>query len=829
MDRFFGALGRATVRLRWYVIGCWIVIVVVATLTLPTLGSEINNDNSHFLPATSPAIQAFNLATPILGNTAKNSIVVVVAARNNAPLGPPDQAALSREAVAAKQLPLVRLVRFIGTSPNRHAAELLVSAHVNENDITDEKTLIANLETSFASIRAPSGLGMHVAGAVATNVANQAKSAITGNRVQDFSVLFIIVLLFIVFRSVLAPLVTLIPSALALVVANRFIGGLGAHGLQISVFTELLLIVLMLGAGTDYGLFLVFRVREELRAGRTADGAVAHALARIGESITASGGTVIFALLTLLLATFGIYKDLGVPLAVGIAVMLLAGLTLLPALLAVLGRIAFWPSPVAPGTEREGWWTGIARRLLKRPGATLGLGLLLFACFASAALSYRSGGFGGATSAPAGTDAAAGNAALLRNFPEAATNPTYIIMKFPSPIWEPKLAQQVAAAELALGHSGAFRTLVGPLNPTGDPIPPVDYAKLYSALGNPLDLPSAEPAPYRKLIPLGVYELYRFTEASASPDGATITYIDYTRLHLLLGNPARLPSTEPSRYIAEQIPLAAYEIYHATEAFVSADGRTIMYEVGLRVGSPDSTAAINSVPRLRRIAATAAAAAHAEANGVAGDAPALYDVANTSNHDLFHIIPIAILAIAVLLALVLRSFVAPWYLIVSVGLSYLAALGVSVIVFLDIGAESGITFVLPFLMFIFLLALGEDYNILVMTRIREEARRRPIRDAVTHAVGRTGPTITSAGLVLAGSFAVLAIVGGGGPSGSQVEVMGFGLAIGILMDTFVVRVLLVPATVALLGRWNWWPSRLGRRHDSHPAYSGHDPAALGRT
>ncbi len=776
MDRFFGALGRATVRFRWYIVLGWLAIVVVATISLPTLGSEINNDNSHFLPSNSPTIQAFNLAEPLLGNTSANSIVVVLGARKEAPLGKADLAALAREVTDLRSVPLVRMVRFIGTSPNRHAAELLVSAHVSTSDIADETTLIDNLEATFTAAHPPAGLGMYVAGAVATNVANQAKSATTGNRVQDFSVLFIIILLFFVFRSVLAPLVTLIPSAIALVVANRFIGGLGSHGLQISEFTELLLIVLMLGAGTDYGLFLVFRVREELRGGSEKDDAVAHALSRIGESITASGGTVMFALLSLLLASFGIYRDLGVPLAVGIGVMLLTGLTLLPALLAIFGRAAFWPSPIAPGTEREGWWTGVARQLLRHPGRTLALGFLIFACLASAALSYRSGGFGGATNAPAGSNAAAGNAALIKNFPQAATNPTDIIMRFASPIWEAGITQQVATGATALGQSGAFRTLDGPLNPTGYPIPPVDYSKL----------------------------------------------------HGLLGNPALLPSTEPAQY-KHVVPLAAYEIYHATAAFVSADGRTIMYQTSLKVGNPDANAAINSVPRLRRIVAAAATAAHAERSGVAGDAPALYDVENTSNHDLVHIIPIAILAIGLLLALVLRSLVAPLYLILSVGLSYLAALGVSVLVFIDIAGNSGITFVLPFLMFIFLLALGEDYNILVMTRIREEARRRPIRAAVTYAVGRTGPTITSAGLVLAGSFAVLAIVGGSGPGGNQVEVMGFGLAIGILLDTFVVRVLLVPATVALLGRWNWWPSHLGRQLDAHPAFSGRDPAPQARS
>jgi RND superfamily putative drug exporter len=128
-------------------------------------------------------------------------------------------------------------------------------------------------------------------------------------------------------------------------------------------------------------------------------------------------------------------------------------------------------------------------------------------------------------------------------------------------------------------------------------------------------------------------------------------------------------------------------------------------------------------------------------------------------------------------------------------------------------------------MFIFLLALGEDYNILVMTRIREEAGRLPLRQAVVRAVGATGPTVTSAGLVLAGSFAVLAIAGGSGSGGSQVREIGFGLAVGILLDTFVVRTVLVPSTVALLGRWNWWPSAMGRR--GADVASGGGPAADG--
>ena len=124
---------------------------------------------------------------------------------------------------------------------------------------------------------------------------------------------------------------------------------------------------------------------------------------------------------------------------------------------------------------------------------------------------------------------------------------------------------------------------------------------------------------------------------------------------------------------------------------------------------------------------------HATDYGVGGEAPALYDVSPISNSDLAHVIPIAIIVIGVLLALVMRSLVAPLYLIASVALSYFAALGLAVIVFIEIGDSGGITFILPFLLFIFLLALGEDYNILVMTRIREEAHQMPLREAVSRA------------------------------------------------------------------------------------------------
>ena len=750
MDRFFAALGRVVVRFRFLVVIAWIALIVVSSHALPSLGSEVNNDNSQFLPATAPSSEAANLAAPILGDPNTSSQILVVAARSGG-LQPSDAGAIGRELAALRAVPRVQSAAVLGLSSDRAAVELIANVRVNQADITTQDDVVKAVVATFSRAGAPPGLALKVAGPIATNVANQQNSNKTGNKVQSFSFLFIIVLLLLIFRSALAPIVTLVPSAFALLVSMRLIGGLGAHGLKISEITELLLIVLLIGAGTDYGLFLVFRVREEIRRGLEPHEAVRHSLVRVGESISASAGTVIFALLSLLLASFGIYKALGIPLAIGVAVMLIAGLTLLPALLAIFGRALFWPARLDRGVTRDGTWGRVAARLVRRPGLTLATGVVIFGGLAAGALSYHSGGFGGAVDAPAGTNAALGNAIVAAHFPQSSTNPANLVLRFDKPVWDDPGVLSTTAS--ALQAAGDFRRIAGPLDANGGTLTPARYAELHATLSDPRLLPPVQPA-------------------------------------------------------ASNVPSADYSAYRSSAAFVSADGRTIQYAVTLRAGDQQTTAALRATPRIRADVTVAARRAGASASGVAGEAAALYDVSSTSNHDLVHIVPIAIVAIAILLALVLRSVVAPLYLIISVALSYFAALGVSAIVFIDIGGSSGLTFILPFLMFIFLLALGEDYNILVMTRIREEAHRHELRDAVVRAIGRSGPTVTAAGLVLAGTFAVFGVVGGSGPGGDQIRDIGFGLAIGILMDTFLVRTLLVPSTVALLGKWNWWPMRI---------------------
>ena len=772
MTAVFGAIGRAAVRLRWPIVAVWIVATVLAVHAFPSLASQVNNDNSAFLPTSAPSNQAAVLAQPLIGSI-NQSEVPVVAVSHDARLGATDDASLQRAVVDLRRVPKIKSVTFLGASPNGHAAQLLVVSTVSNFDQTGVTSLVHHLQAALGRVGFPAGLQVHLAGAVATEVANQQQSKKQGNEIQLFSVLFILVLLLVIFRALLAPLITLMGPLFALALSGSFIGALGAHGLKISFFTQILLIVLLLGAGTDYGLFLVFRVREELLDGRQPKEAVAVAMARVGESITASAATVVVALLTLTLASFGIYHDLGVPLAIGVVVMLLAGLTLLPALLAIFGRAVFWPTRTAPRAHREGTWGRIAGRLVQRPALTLVAGVVVFGALAVCTFGFRSGGFGGQVTAPAGSDAAKGNTALAANFPGASDNPTNVIMAFKTSVWDDPAGLAVASS--GLERSGEFASLSGPLDPNGTALRADQLVALHKELvASPLELAKTAPVP---------------------------------------------PAGSP-------VPAALYDAYVAAARYVSADGKTVQWEASLKAGAPQSTAALHAIPSIRAAVTAVARRAGASASGVAGEAPALYDVSNISGRDLRLIIPIAALAIGLVLLLVLRSLVAPLYLIVSVVLSYLASLGLSVLFFMKLGGQGGIVFLLPFLMFVFLLALGEDYNILVMTRIREEAHRRPLREAVVRAVGATGPTVTSAGLVLAGSFCVLAIVGGSGTGGDAIREIGFGLAVGILLDTFVVRTVLVPSTVSLLGRWNWWPSPLGRAGagDSHGGTAEAEPA-----
>ncbi len=731
-------------RWRWVVVVVWLAAVVIIPSVLPSLSSATRSQNADFLPKDSPSIKAAQLATPFQAKDAFSTLLV--AARDGASLTAVDNAAvaaLSQKIAADDQ---ILDVRDRGTSADGQAQRLLIEFKptVGFNSAQD---VFDRMRATITDTALPAGLHVHLAGDFASAVDENKQNQENNKYTELVSIIFIIVLLLIVFRAALAPLLMLIPAAMSLVIAGPLIGEAAKGGVQVAELTQILLTVIVLGAGVDYGLFLIYRVREEIASGNEPREAVTIALSRVGETITFSAACVIFALLSLIFAQFGLYRGLGPGLAIGVACVLLSGLTLTPALLAIFGRKTFWPTRPTHNQEQDGIWARAGAGVVAHPKRTLITGLIVFGALALAIIGYSPAGFGTNT-APDGSDSAKGQKLLDAHFPVAVRNPTNVVFRLPESAWTNPAP--VATAQQGLTDQKPFTSVLGGLSPNGTALPPELLSGLYAKVGPPQDL-----------------------AADAKPPAG--------------------------------VPAAAFAAYRAASQFISRDGKTIQFYAALAAGDPGATKAQDATPDIRRAVDTVARQIGATDSGVAGAATFSYDVSQISTQDLQRIVPIVALIIVLLLAVLLRSLVAPLYLIASVVLSYFASLGFAIIVFVWLGGEAGLNFVLPFFMFVFLMALGSDYNILVMTRIREEAQRQPLRDAVRHAVAATGGTVTSAGLVLAGTFAVLTVT-----STAQAREIGLGLAAGILLDTFLVRTLLIPSVVVLLGRWNWWPSAMSR-------------------
>lgn len=739
---------RATIRWRWAVVAGWAVVAALSMLLLPSLASVVRNDNAEFLPSTAPSVRAQSLASPFVRQGTPTGVIVIEASAGTAGRG--TEGVLAEGVLAAALGEVRRAPLVLSATPEAVAGGgRVLTAEVQFAPVTDGAgsagaRAVAGVRQALSKT-VPAGMQAYLTGSLPELVDQQHAAGRTADSVAVVSVLVILLLLLITLRSALASLLALAPPGLALAIASPLIAESTHVGVQISSLLQVLLTALVLGAGTDYGLFVVFRVRESLEHGRPPEEAITEAVSRVGATVVFSATTVVFALLSLLLASFGLYRGVGPGLAIGIVVVLLVDLTLLPALLAIFGRAAFWPRRLARRGATRGW-ARVAVRVCRRPLVALGCGTLVLGGLALGLVAYAPSGFNPGGAIP-GSGSATGLAILTRYFGITQTSPTDVVLRFRHTVWQ--APDVLARAYAGLLRSRQFASVAGALDPTGTYIPPAALAHDYAALGPPQAL-------------------------SPSP-----------------------PATPP-------VSVGMYDAYRSTAQYVSPDGRTVLFQTSLSAGSAGSTAAMQAVPRVRQVVARVGRQVHAEASGVAGQAPAAADVSTVSGHDMVQIVPIVLVVLAMLLAIGLGSVVAPLYLVATVGLSYLASLGLAVLIFVVAGGSLGVNFTLPFFLFVFIMALGEDYNILIARRLREESAGAPPKESVRRAMSATGGTITSAGLVLASTFAVLAVATSG-----QVRQIGTGLALGVLIDTFIVRTLLVPSVASLLGRRNWWPSRLG--------------------
>ena len=688
----FGALGRLASRRPWFVIAAWIVFAGLVIALAPAF--KATQDQAEFLPEHYESIRAFTLQDEAFPQSSQVGAIIVFDRTDGGKLTADDSAQV-QQVVDGLQLEDA----FTGVQVQPPSENGLVQLAVVglSDDVTGYDT------ASFDAVKKlRSDLDDSVGGdlryGVTGNVAQSYDQQESGNQalliVGLATVLLIVVLLALIFRSVL---VCLMPIVVVFLVSQIALGLIATANelfdLKASQDIETILVVVLYGIGTDYILFFLFRYRERLREGEEKRPAVAHALERAGEAIASAGGAVIVAFMALVLSSLGIFRSIGPALAIAVAVTLLAALTLVPAVVTVLGRALFWPSKkylVEPEAAR---FAAVGQSVGRHPGryALVSggvLGLLTLAAFTFNP-SFDLGG----SSTSGDVESAVALRTLEKSFPAGATDPTTVL--------------------------------------------------LHSTDGEPL----------------GEDAMAEFGTALSAADGV-----------------AQVGPPTPSE-----------------------DGATASYSVFLE-DDPASDAAIAAVKGPIRDAAHAAAPDGTEAL-VGGTTSVFVDFQAAMTRDYKVVFPVAALVIMLILALLLRSLVAPLYLMAAVALGFGATLGATALVFQNLKGDAGLLFLLPIYVYLFVVALGTDYNILMIARLREEAREglEP-RPAAAEAIKHAGPTIAAAGVILAGTFASLMLAGN-----AFFLSMGFALAFGILVAAFVMAMFFVPALTALIGHAAWWP------------------------
>ena len=511
----------------------------------------------------------------------------------------------------------------------------------------------------------------------------------------------ILVLLLVIYRSPLLTLIPLVGAGIVYAVVDRVVGFTTAQGWfgvdsqALSIMTILLFAVI-----TDYSLLIFSRYREELKVHEDGSVAMRETMRHVKEPIFFSGSTILLGVATLFFALYEPYRNFAPVFAIAAGAMLIAGLTLLPALFAVIGRKAFWPVIPKYGDktiEKKSIWGKVAAVVTKKPWLFMVPILLLLVL-----------GAWNMTNMKESYD-------LIASFPED------------------------------LSSREGYERL-------GE-----DFSKGSLAPGTLLFVTESE---------LGMEEMRAVIDRiEEDPAIASVT---------TQGNP------------------------------MSEDGKAAKFTITFE-GNPYDEEAFDAVLKLRENGDKILKDANLidTTMYISGETAVNADIRDVNDRDTWIVMVLMTVLITIMLGFQTRSIIAPIYMIGSILLSFAATLGLSYYlfeVFLDL---DGINYRIPLYAFVFLVALGVDYSIMLIARVREEMKVMPFDDAVRKGVERTGGVISSAGLILAATFLVLATM----PI-YELKLFGFIMALGILIDTFIVRPLLIPAVLVLLGKWSFWPKKM---------------------
>jgi putative drug exporter of the RND superfamily len=715
-------------RTKWITIAVWIMVAGVLSALLPQASSQENNRAAN-LKESSPSVEANLLSLKEFPNESGLPALIVwhrEGGISDDSLGSIQRLTQSLEQEPLKhqelvpplhRMPLSALKGQLSKDGRTLVLPVFFSKKADAEALKEDLESIkqravsvmgsdpfiesaATAERLTAEVTGPAG--------ILVDAANLFKNADVSLLIG--TVLLVLFFLLLIYRSPILAMIPLLAVSFAYAAVSPLIGWMAREG-WIVVDSQALSImtVLLFGAGTDYCLFLIARFRQLLKTERDKSKALLEALTGSTGAIAMSGFTVVLSLLSLLLAEYGAYDRFAVPFSLSILVMMIASLTLVPALLAVFGRGSFYP--FIPRTQE------MLREHAERKGRP----------------------------APA-----------PRRQNRLAERMSGVIVRKP---WRVALA-----AVILLGALAAVA-------------PRVEYT--FDTLSSfPEEMDSSEG--------------FRLISEQFSPG-------ELAPVKVMVDTEGQsLPIVEALR----KLPY----VNKVSEPVKGAVTSSIMaYDVELSM-NPYSNEAMDLIPELRLHVEETLSSAGIGGSGdkvwLGGQTADQFDTRAAAARDASIIIPVVIILIAFLLLLYLRSIVAMLYLMATVLLSYFSALGLGwLIIHYGMGADAIQGFI-PLYAFVFLVALGEDYNIFMISSIWKKSRLMPLPRAISEGVAETGSVITSAGLILAGTFAVLGTL----PLQMLVH-FGIITAIGVLLDTFVVRPFLVPALTALFGRTAFWPGR----------------------
>jgi RND superfamily putative drug exporter len=617
----------------------------------------------------------------------------------------------------------------------------------------------------------PSGVDISVTGSAVIGRDHTQARLRSARATELLTVLLVIGLLILIYR---APLLALIPLAtvyLAVKTSLNLLALLAQAG-YVTLFEgiQIYITILAYGAGVDYCLFLTARYKEELDGGASPRDAVARAIGGVGAALAASAATVMCGIAMMVFAEFGKFREAGIAIPFSLLLVLCATLTFSPSLLRLAGRWAFWPqrpkerdgegyTPAAAPTIGERFfqdgrlhriWEGMGQILLRKPGTvwlTTVAAMAPFVIVAGLLNNHLSYDLIG--DLPANNPSVVGTRVLQEHFPAGVIGPATILI----------------------------------INPGVDFSSPQGRS-LVQRLTDQLGAEKEE---------LGLADLRSLTAPLGITRAADRGFTGFN---------------VPEETRKEALERAAREHY------VTDLGERAKIGTRLDVILEQSPFSHESIEHLDRVEQTIRDALPSELRQssqifVVGPTASVRDLRAVNQKDRARIEVLVLASVFVILVLLLRRFVVPLYLLLSVLFSYYATLGVSFAVFwlLDPHGFSGIDWKVAIFLFTILIAVGEDYNIFLMARIGEEERRHGPMRGVTEALTQTGPIISSCGIIMAGTFASL-LAG----SLTEMKQLGFALSFGILLDTFVVRPILVPAFLLLLrsGRLSWTGRVRGR-------------------